>query len=129
MKCPVCDNVNESMVCVRCGFDSSRDYTKYPTFGPVGRVPAPVKETRRRMPWFTLVACTVTLILGIAIGTGLGGGTVIGRDSVIGANAFITHSIPEATTVSIKSQELQFKQRKCAECPTPCENWNDKIQR
>ena len=40
MKCPVCDNVNESMVCVRCGFDSSRDYEKYPTFGPVGRVPA-----------------------------------------------------------------------------------------
>ena len=59
----------------------------------------------------------------------LGGETVIGRDSVIGANAFITHSIPEATTVSIKSQELQFKQRNCAACPNPCENWNDKIQR
>ena len=49
----------------------------------------------------------------------LGGETVIGRESVIGANAFITHSIPEATTVSIKSQELQFKQRNCASCPTP----------
>ena len=57
----------------------------------------------------------------------LGGETTIGRDSVIGANAFITYSIPEATTVSIKNQELQFKQRKCADCPTPCENWNDKI--
>ena len=57
----------------------------------------------------------------------LGGETVIGRESVIGANAFITHSIPEYTTVSIKSQELQFKQRNCAACPTPCENWNDKI--
>ena len=57
----------------------------------------------------------------------LGGETVIGRDSVIGANAFITHSIPEGTTVSIKSQELQFKSRNCAACPTPCENWNDKI--
>ena len=57
----------------------------------------------------------------------LGGDTVIGRDSVIGANAFITHSIPEATTVSIKSQELQFKTRRCADCATPCENWNDKI--
>ena len=57
----------------------------------------------------------------------LGGETIIGRDSVIGANAFITHSIPEATTVSIKSQELQFKQRNCAACPNPCENWNDKI--
>ena len=58
----------------------------------------------------------------------LGGQTVIGRESVIGANAFITHSIPEANTVSIKSQELQFKQRNCAACPTTCENWNDKIQ-
>ena len=96
MKCPVCSGEHPGLVCQRCGFDSSRDYTKYPTFGPVGRVPAPsalkkewnrqhveeeavtnpppVKETRRRMPWFTLAACTVTLILGIAIGTGLGGG-------------------------------------------------------
>ena len=57
----------------------------------------------------------------------LGGETVIGRDSVIGANAFITHSIPASTTVSIKSQELQFKTRRCADCATPCENWNDKI--
>ena len=57
----------------------------------------------------------------------LGGGTVIGRDSVIGANAFITHSIPASTTVSIKSQELQFKTRRCADCATPCENWNDKL--
>ena len=57
----------------------------------------------------------------------LGGETVIGRDSVIGANAFITHSIPASTTVSIKSQELQFKTRRCADCAVPCENWNDKI--
>ena len=40
----------------------------------------------------------------------LGGETVIGRDSVIGGNAFITKSIPAGTTVSIKGQELQFKQ-------------------
>ena len=47
----------------------------------------------------------------------LGGNTVIGRDSVIGANAFITHSIPAATTVTIKSQELQMKSRSCSGCP------------
>ena len=47
----------------------------------------------------------------------LGGETVIGRDSVIGSNAFITHSIAPCTTVSIKSQELQFKSRNCAGCP------------
>ena len=47
----------------------------------------------------------------------LGGNTVIGRDSVIGANAFITHSIPAQTTVTIKSQELQMKSRSCATCP------------
>ena len=93
MKCPVCSGEHPGLVCQRCGFDSSRDYKKYPTFGPVGRVPAlsalkkewnrqqdevedppPGDKTRRRMLWFTLAACTVTLILGIAIGTGLGGG-------------------------------------------------------
>ena len=56
----------------------------------------------------------------------LGGNTVIGRESVIGANAFITHSIPECTTVSIKSQELQFKSRSCAGCEK-AQNWNDKL--
>ena len=51
----------------------------------------------------------VTIYAGASI---LGGGTVIGRDSVIGSNVFITHSIPASTTVSVKSQELQFKSRK-----------------
>ena len=47
-------------------------------------------------------------------GTGIvvGETTVIGRDCVIGSNVFITHSIPASTTVSVKSQELQFKSRK-----------------
>ena len=40
VKCPVCDNLNTSMLCPRCGFDASRDYEKYPTFGIVGAVPA-----------------------------------------------------------------------------------------
>ena len=40
VKCPVCDNLNTSMLCPRCGFDASRDYEKYPTFGIVGDVPA-----------------------------------------------------------------------------------------
>ena len=57
----------------------------------------------------------------------LGGETVIGRDSVIGANAFITHSVPECTTVSIKSQELQFRSRACEGCPGAKQNWNDKL--
>ena len=51
----------------------------------------------------------VTIYAGASI---LGGETVIGRDSVIGSNVFITHSIPASTTVSVKSQELQFKSRK-----------------
>ena len=58
----------------------------------------------------------VTIYAGASI---LGGGTVIGRDSVIGSNVFITHSIPACTTVSVKSQELQFKPRKCS---GDCEN-------
>ena len=51
----------------------------------------------------------VTIYAGASI---LGGETVIGRDCVIGSNVFITHSIPASTTVSVKSQELQFKSHK-----------------
>ena len=51
----------------------------------------------------------------------LGGNTVIGRESVIGANAFVTHSIPACTTVTIKSQELQFKSRNCEGCTKAAE--------
>lgn len=57
----------------------------------------------------------------------LGGDTIIGRDSVIGANVFLTHSVPECTTVSVKSQELHFKPRSCAPAGQISENWNDKL--
>ena len=40
MKCPVCDKRNDSMLCPNCGFDSSRDHGRYPTFGAVQRVPS-----------------------------------------------------------------------------------------
>lgn len=49
----------------------------------------------------------VTIYAGASI---LGGETVIGHDSVIGGNAFITTSIPSNTKVSIKNQELEYKQ-------------------
>lgn len=49
----------------------------------------------------------VTIYSGASI---LGGETVIGHDSVIGGNAFITTSIPSNTRVSIKNQELEYKQ-------------------
>ena len=66
----------------------------------------------------------VTIYAGASI---LGGGTVIGRDSVIGSNVFITHSIPACTTVSVKSQELQFKPRNCggncSDCVKPEPFW------
>ena len=35
VKCPVCDQLNTSMLCPHCGFDASRDYENYPTFGIV----------------------------------------------------------------------------------------------
>lgn len=35
MKCPVCDQENSTMLCSQCGFDASRDYEQYPTFGPI----------------------------------------------------------------------------------------------
>lgn len=66
----------------------------------------------------------VTIYAGASI---LGGNTVIGRDSVIGSNVFITHSIPPCTTVSVKSQELQYKPRDCGgncqECTKPEPFW------
>ena len=48
----------------------------------------------------------VTIYAGASI---LGGETVIGHDTVIGSNAFITHSVPPGTRVSIRNQELQYK--------------------
>lgn len=49
----------------------------------------------------------VTIYAGASI---LGGETVIGHDSLIGGNAFITTSIPSNTRVSIRNQELEYKQ-------------------
>ena len=43
----------------------------------------------------------------------LGGETVIGSDCVIGANSFITQSVPPCTTVTLKNQEHQLRQRDC----------------
>ena len=50
----------------------------------------------------------VTIYAGASI---LGGNTFIGAGSVIGSNAFITSSIAPGTTVSIKTQELQYRSR------------------
>ena len=71
-------------------------------------------QSLRGMKRHPTIEDNVTLYAGASV---LGGETVIGRDSVIGSNAFITRSIPPCTTVSIKSQELQFKARNCAGCP------------
>lgn len=49
----------------------------------------------------------VTIYAGASI---LGGETVIGHDSVIGSNVFITASVPNNTRISIKNQELEYKQ-------------------
>ena len=62
---------------------------------------------KRRHP---TIEDNVTIYAGASI---LGGDTCIGHDSVIGSNVFITHSIPAWTTVSVKSQELNFKPRNC----------------
>ena len=79
------------------------------------------KDVGKRHP---TIEDNVTIYAGASI---LGGGTVIGRDSVIGSNVFITHSIPPCTTVSVKSQELQFKPRNCegncASCTKPEPFW------
>ena len=64
----------------------------------------------------------VTIYAGASI---LGGSTTIGRDCVIGSNVFITHSIPPCTTVSVKSQELQYKPRNCPGCEKAEPFWEE----
>ncbi len=79
---------------------------------------------KRRHP---TIEDNVTIYAGASI---LGGDTCIGHDSVIGSNVFITHSIPAWTTVSVKSQELNFKPRNCdGNCSTCTKTepfWEDK---
>lgn len=91
MKCPVCDKVNTSMLCPNCGFDSSRDYGKYPTFGHVTEVPSisslrkdwhekqkavgppmpveqtPVQMMKKRM----LLPLLIVVFLALTLGVGL----------------------------------------------------------
>ena len=64
----------------------------------------------------------VTIYAGASI---LGGNTTIGRDCVIGSNVFITHSIAPCTTVSVKSQELQYKPRNCPGCSRAEPFWEE----
>ena len=54
----------------------------------------------------------VTIYSGASI---LGGETVVGEGSVIGGNVFITKSVPAHTTVSVKNQELVYKNTKSGE--------------
>lgn len=37
MKCPICSGGRFASTCPDCGFDPSRDYERFPTFGPVGK--------------------------------------------------------------------------------------------
>ncbi len=63
---------------------------------------------KRRHP---TISDNVTIYANASI---LGGETVIGQGCVIGASAFITQSVEPCTTVSMKSQQLQF--RSCGNC-------------
>lgn len=85
MKCPVCGKRYTATICPDCGFDDSRNYERYPTFGQVSGVPSISARRRRwndrtsdsksspdRHPVLTAVACAAILMLGIWIGTGIG---------------------------------------------------------
>ena len=79
------------------------------------------------------------IAIGLEYDNGVPEGTVdairelFGRDSVIGSNVFITHSIPACTTVSVKSQELQFKPRNCGgnceKCDKPEPFWEGQVSK
>ncbi|MDR3671080.1 MAG: serine acetyltransferase [Holophaga sp.] len=51
----------------------------------------------------------VTVYSGASI---LGGQTIIGREAVISSNVFITQSVPPHTRVTVKSLELQYRNRR-----------------
>ena len=85
MKCPVCGKRYTATICPDCGFDDSRNYERYPTFGQISGVPSISSRRRRwndrtggrktspgRHPFLTAVACAAILMLGIWIGTGIG---------------------------------------------------------
>jgi serine O-acetyltransferase len=48
----------------------------------------------------------VTIYSGASV---LGGDTVVGKNAVIGGNVFLTSSVPADTRVSVKNQELEYK--------------------
>ena len=69
------------MLCPNCGFDSSRDYGKYPTFGAVGKAPTVSAlgeqwrenptPPKKKKPWLAIAVCAAIFALGIWIGTGI----------------------------------------------------------
>ena len=76
----------------------------------------------------TVVSIGTTLPEVMVSATGaLNGQGAMSYGNAIGSNVFITHSIPPCTTVSVKSQELQFKPRNCegncASCTKPEPFW------
>ena len=52
--CPVCDRTNDTPLCPGCGFDASRDYGRFPTFGVV---PDAVSASGLRRKRSALVIC------------------------------------------------------------------------
>lgn len=85
MVCPVCGKKSQYLQCPQCGFDSSRDYEKYPTLTPVKKAPSVSarrkkwQETGTETGWIrrflpVMIACAALLILCIGMGEVFGGG-------------------------------------------------------
>ena len=106
------------------------DHVKIYQGGTLGALTTRGGQTLKGKKRHPTIEDHVTIYAGASI---LGGGTVIGRDSVIGSNVFITHSIPACTTVSVKSQELQFKPRNCSgnceKCDKPEPFWDGQVSK
>ena len=49
MKCPVCESNMTALSC-SCGYDASRDYERFPTFGPVRNAPSVSGLRAKRAP-------------------------------------------------------------------------------
>ena len=74
MTCPVCAASLSGTTCAVCGYDRSRDYAKYPTFGPVKKAVSVSGMRSRRAPKDALccekcggTAFTITIPEGIRL--------------------------------------------------------------
>lgn len=128
MVCPVCGKKSQYVRCPDCGFDSSRDYERYPTLAPVGKTPAvsalqkewqkkgkTTELPRKKRPWMAMIACAAMLVLGIGIGAGFAGG----KQASTEPNESVQKQVPPETALQAVLPETTVQTTPMTTTPTP----------